>query len=287
MIREVTIRRFKRFEEVTFTIPGNVVVAGPNNCGKTTLLQAIATFAFAFDQWKMRNDFQRHGGHYTKVPIGRLAFYSVPLRAFDLLWKDRVSTGNIEIELNFIDGSAVTMEIRSDSTEQIYVRPLPNTPPEKLRELQLSAIYVPSMTGLSTDEPVYREPKINQLLGQGKPGDVLRNLLVMAHQGSSWENLVTTIQRLFAFKLLPPDSNLADIVAEYEVHAGGPRFDIASAGSGFQQVLMLLTFLHARPASVLLLDEPDAHLHVLLQDSIYHELLTVAVTQKSQLIVAT
>jgi hypothetical protein len=50
---------------------------------------------------------------------------------------------------------------------------------------------------------------------------------------------------------------------------------------------MLLTFLHTRPASVLLLDEPDAHLHVILQDVIYSELHSVAVKQRSQLIIAT
>jgi hypothetical protein len=48
-----------------------------------------------------------------------------------------------------------------------------------------------------------------------------------------------------------------------------------------------LTFLNTRPGSVLLLDEPDAHLHVLLQDAIYSELRSVAARQNSQLIVAT
>src|SRR5207247_6233814 len=56
---------------------------------------------------------------------------------------------------------------------------------------------------------------------------------------------------------------------------------------GFQQVLMLLTFLHTRPASLRLLDEPDAHLHVILQDAIYGELRSVAARWNSQLIVAT
>ncbi len=50
---------------------------------------------------------------------------------------------------------------------------------------------------------------------------------------------------------------------------------------------MLLTFLYTRPASVLLLDEPDAHLHVILQDAIYGELRSVAAKQNSQLIIAT
>jgi hypothetical protein len=45
--------------------------------------------------------------------------------------------------------------------------------------------------------------------------------------------------------------------------------------------------LHTRPGSVLLLDEPDAHLHVILQDAIYGELRRVAAAQDSQLVVAT
>lgn len=50
---------------------------------------------------------------------------------------------------------------------------------------------------------------------------------------------------------------------------------------------MLLTFLYTRPDSVLLLDEPDAHLHVILQDVIYGELRSVAAQQNSQLIIST
>ena len=48
MITRVVIRRFKRFDEVAFDIPGHIVLAGPNNTGKTTLLQAIAAWDLAF-----------------------------------------------------------------------------------------------------------------------------------------------------------------------------------------------------------------------------------------------
>jgi len=144
------------------------------------------------------------------------------------------------------------------------------------------------MTGLSIDEPVYRRPKVDQLLGQGKPGEIIRNLLVEAHQSEeAWSELSKCIERMFRYQILPPDSAGADIIAEYRERPDGPRLDIASAGSGFQQVLMLLTFLHTRGKSVLLLDEPDAHLHVILQDVIFSELHTVALKRKSQLIIAT
>ena len=35
-IRRVRIEGFKRFVDVEFVLPGHIVVAGPNNTGKTT-----------------------------------------------------------------------------------------------------------------------------------------------------------------------------------------------------------------------------------------------------------
>ncbi|MBI4603598.1 MAG: AAA family ATPase [Planctomycetes bacterium] len=287
MIRSVTIRRFKRFQEERFDFPGHVVIAGPNNCGKTTVLQAIAAWGLALNRWKELNDFRRHGGAYSKVPIARQAFHAVPLRAFDLLWNDRDYRGAIEIEVHSSRGWKVTMELIADSSEQTYVRPKRDAEPGAVKEAELRTVFVPAMTGLGTAEPVYQRPKLDQLLGQGKPGDVLRNLLVEANRSEkAWPALEELIRRLFGYQLLPPDDSGADIRSEYRPSEGAKSLDIASAGSGFQQVLMLLTFLHARPGSVLLIDEPDAHLHVILQDSIYGELRSVAARQDSQLIIA-
>lgn len=288
-ITEVAIRNFKWFRDETFELDGNVVVAGPNNTGKTTLLQAIATWSLALERWRQLNDYQRHRGEYTWAPIARQAFYSVPLRAFELLWHERRKDRRIGIEAT-CDGIAVPVEIRADTSEQVYVRPRPSVEPEWLRRHGhvLQSVFVPAMSGLTTEEPVYQQPKINQLLGQGKPGDVLRNLLVETRNNQdAWERLTQSIRKMFGYELLPPNTDGPNIVAEYRHGDQGPQYDIASAGSGFLQVLMLMTFLNSRPGTVLLLDEPDAHLHVILQDGIYHELRNAALASRSQLIIAT
>jgi predicted ATPase len=288
VIHKVAIRRFKRFQDIEFALPGHVVIAGPNNTGKTTLLQAIAAFDLALARWQELNDFQRHGGAYTKAPIARQAFAAVPLRSFDLLWSDRRQQASIEIEIHFDLGLRIGMEFIPDSTEQMYVRPLRNCPPDDVRAAPLGCVFVPAMSGLSTEEPVYQRPKIEQLLFQARPGEVLRNLLVQASmQDVAWAALVSAIRDLFGYELHTPDGRGASILAEYGTRKDGPRFDIASAGSGFLQVLMLLTFLHTRPGAVLLLDEPDAHLHVILQDAVYAELRRVAAEKRSQLLIAT
>ena len=294
MIHTVRIRGFKRLgREVEFNLPGHVVLAGPNNTGKTTVLQAIASWSLALRYWRELNDFNPRQG-YTRAPIARQAFTAVPLRSFDLLWTNRLYHRNatMEIELRHNDGWSITMEFIADSTEQIYVRPTIDAPVDKLSTLDLRAVFIPPMTGIGIDEPVFQTPKIEQLLGLGRPGEVLRNLLAEASRDEhAWEALQSSMVKLFGYRLLPPDTSGAHIRAEYRMaEAEGvarPHLDIASAGSGFQQVLMLLAFLNTRPGAVLLLDEPDAHLHVIRQDAIYHELRTVAAEQRSQLIVAT
>ena len=66
----------------------------------------------------------------------------------------------------------------------------------------------------------------------------------------------------------------------------GLALDLSSAGRGMQQTLLLLAHLYANPGTVLLLDEPDAHLEVLRQRQIYQLVTEVAGRQGSQVIAA-
>jgi hypothetical protein len=62
--------------------------------------------------------------------------------------------------------------------------------------------------------------------------------------------------------------------------------DLSSSGRGLQQTLLLLAHIYNNPGTVLLLDEPDAHLEVLRQRQTYNLLIQVAEQQGSQIIAA-
>ena len=101
-----------------------------------------------------------------------------------------------------------------------------------------------------------------------------------------WRN-VGDLRRLFGCRLLPPDaSHAAHILAEYVKDGQDVPLDIASAGSGLRQVLLLLSLVHTRPGAVLLLDEPSAHLHPTLQSAVYRELKSTATPKGSRIIAA-
>lgn len=64
------------------------------------------------------------------------------------------------------------------------------------------------------------------------------------------------------------------------------RLDISAAGRGMQQTVLVLAFLLANPGSVLLVDEPDAHLEILRQRQISDTLTEVARRSGAQVIAA-
>jgi energy-coupling factor transporter ATP-binding protein EcfA2 len=287
MIQSVTLRRFKRFTDETFDLSGHVILAGPNNCGKTTVLQALSAWALALRSWQTLHVTTKHHGVYAKQPLTRQEFTAVPMRTFDLLWTNRVNAGPVEIAVTLASGAIITMEFIRDSTAQIYVRPHKSTRLDVLRSLAPEIVYLATVGGLSLEEPVYQPAYIENLLGQQRPGEVVRNLLYRASQGTSWDKLFQSVKRLFDIELMVPQAPGGTIICEYRHQPGGPAFDLLSAGSGFKQVVLLLASLFTRQGSVILVDEPDAHLHVFLQDAIFTELKRAAAETNSQLILAT
>jgi predicted ATPase len=53
-IKRVTVKNFKKYKDQKFDVSGSVVLAGPNNSGKTTLIQAIAVWNFAVSRKRAR-----------------------------------------------------------------------------------------------------------------------------------------------------------------------------------------------------------------------------------------
>ena len=315
MITKVTLEYFKRFEREVFDLGDQVVLAGPNNSGKSTLLQAVATWGLAVQRWRTdRGEGSSKATVRTGIPISRKDFTAIPLRDMSLLWADRrtayrkdekpgAKPGYPKVLSIGVDGTDATgtawhvrTTIRYQSRELAYIKMTnaDGTPlvelPKAVEETQI--VHVPPFSGIGAEETRYDRGYQNLLVGQGKPGDILRNLLleVLQSNPAEWEALCGHMNTLFGCGLREPIYSGVDpfIVVEYTDPRGhGSALDVASAGSGFHQVLMLLGFMYARPASMLLLDEPDAHEHVILQRQVYDLLRTVARERRSQLLIST
>jgi len=303
MIRKVTVKNFKLFADQTFELSDSIVLAGLNNSGKTTLLQAIATWKFGLERWLAQRKGTTTGVKRTGAQITRQQFSVLPLKEMNLMWTDRSPGNKIEICVegeNHQNGSKWTCDLEFEyaSHEVIYVRPkdaknlgieeINAFPPDEAAELEV--VYVPPLSGTKWNEPRLYEGMVNLLSAQGSTGEILKNLLLeVSMNDNHWRELRNHILDLFQIEVQKPIYVAADpyITCEYKIPNKRRSLDLSSLGSGTLQVLLLLSFLYSRSASVLLLDEPDARQHVILQDEVYRRLKKIAQHRSAQLIVAT
>lgn len=319
MIKRVTLKYFKKFETETFDLNDSIVLAGPNNSGKSTLLQAISVWSLALQKWLARRKSSK-AKQRTGIVITRKDFTAVPLREMKLLWsntstsltKDEIEEGQKagapRVMSITLEGDSrgenwrLTFEFIYHGVESVYVKPSAEHIDQVPTAAQgLRVVHVPPFSGIGSEETGLDRPYQDLLIGQGKAGDIVRNLLLEVYEkhfkesNVGWQRLCGEIEAIFGYRLLPPQyEGLPFILCEYLAGVpktkgknGIPTLDIASAGSGFHQVLLLLGFFYARPSTVLLLDEPDAHLHVILQKHVYDRLRLLATEQHTQLIIAT
>ena len=315
MLTKVIIRNFKLFNEEEIELGERVVFIGPNNSGKTSVLQSLALWDIGLKRWIEKRGTGKLPKKRPGVTINRRDLIAVPVPDANLLWrnlhvrevskdKGKMRTHNIRIDI-LVEGVSDGVNWKSGlefdyaNEESIYCRPLrlsndkdPDRMgiPEQAGNIDLA--FLPPMSGLAANETRLDSGAINVRLGEGRTAEVLRNLcykiLELPNGLDKWRWVTERIENLFGDKLEMPKyiPERGEIVMSYLTHSEGIKLDISSTGRGLQQTLLLLIHMMVNPKSILLLDEPDAHLEILRQRQIYQLLTDTARDQNSQIIAA-
>ncbi len=319
MITQLTLRNFKSIGEQTFDFGQFDLLVGRNNSGKSTVLQALAIWQFCIDEFHRS---KRAGSKGIQVILPN--FTALPLPEFNLLWKDRterrypVVNGKkaqeyllIEIIVSWVGQPAefhnFGVKLRYHSPQAIYAIPADGWDSFRQFEQQKRLpviVYVPPFSGLEPAEERRDDAPVRQQVGKAQPGSVLRNLLLRVcpppkrdangripkdfQTPPDWIEIKTVVKRWFSVDLLEPKYQQdVDVLIKVEYEQHDKVFDIIAGGSGFHQTLTLLAFLYGYQPTTILLDEPDAHLHVNLQREILDYFKKKSTERNVQFLIAT
>ncbi len=301
LLHYLEIQNFKRFgDRQRVELDHPAVLIGPNNCGKTTAIQAIALWSQAVKTWYDSKG-KAPPKERTSTSINRLNIVAVPVQRTRYFWHNtNVRRGNRDVPLVITVGLShgntvepVTMRFRNQGDELIYCTPDEATldRPELIEaaaKLGVELLY--PMSGLETEEPILQPGRIDVLLGQGQTAQVLRNLCLLVDKEApeDWDRITALMERLFAVRLgRPQETTRGSINLFYRQDDVKESLDVALAGRGLQQMLLIFAYLHSHRRSVVLIDEPDAHLEILRQKQVYVLLREIAAGQGSQVILVT
>ncbi|MBM3299024.1 MAG: AAA family ATPase [Deltaproteobacteria bacterium] len=314
MLTRLVVRNFKRFDEIDVELGKTVVLIGPNNSGKTTALQALALWELGVRRWNEKRRGKSSPEKRPGVTINRKDLISIPVPGANLFWRDlhvrnvvrvggRPRTTNVRIDV-LVEGVtkgqswSCGLEFDYANEESIYCRPLttregrqPERMPVPDESGRVRVSFLPPMSGLAAIEPKLESGRVNVLIGEGQTAQVLRNLCfqLCSEQGKAeaWKIVCEKIRSLFGVELEPPlhVTERGEILMSYR-EPSGPRLDLSCAGRGLQQTLLILAYLYGNPETVLLIDEPDAHLEILRQRQLYNLITSLADQLNSQIIAA-
>jgi hypothetical protein len=198
---------------------------------------------------------------------------------------------------------------------------------EPLNGIVPKIAYLPPFAGITDREPLHSVAMRNRLLGQGLSGAVIRNVLfdLAAHNKRSravlrgdktkitskdletlrehdpWELLQKALASMFGLGLKIDDFDdryHAQLIVEThkaKIDARGvPKkngdespHDLMVEGSGFLQWLSVYALALSPDVDVVLLDEPDAHLHCSLQLELVRLLSSMSEQKNKQVLMAT
>ncbi len=321
MISRLTLRNFKSVGEQVYDFTQFDLLVGRNNSGKSTVLQALAIWQFCVDEFHRS---KRRGSKGIQVVLPN--FTALPVPEFNLLWKDKTARhwpmveGKkkqtyilIDIIVDWVGAGGVAysfgVALRYHSPHAIYAIPVEGwTVFRDLEQGQLlpRIAYVPPFSGLEPSEEWRDDGPLRKQVGKAQPGSVLRNLLYrvcpameevktievskfrITQPPKAWREIGEVIQRWFDVSLSAPRYQTGvdtQITVQYRQH--DKDFDIIAGGSGFHQTLTLLGFLHGYKPTTILLDEPDAHLHVNLQREILDYFKQKSLETGTQFLIAT
>jgi predicted ATPase len=312
MLTKLKVRNFKRFGEIEIELDNPVVFIGPNNSGKTSALQALALWQVGVNRWNEKRKGKGTPEKRSGVTINRRDLVAVPVPDANLLWRNlhvrdvqrteegKAATKNIRVDV-IVEGITCDkvwkcgLEFDYANEESFYCRPLRISETDITKRMlipeeagQVQVAFLPPMSGLAANEIRLDQGAINVKVGEGKTAEVLRNLcyIIQNKDRALWDRLVGHIRRLFGSELdlpkyIPERGELEMAYRERNI-----RLDLSSSGRGLQQTLLLLAYMYANPSSVLLLDEPDAHLEILRQRQIYQLLTDIARENDNQIIAA-
>jgi ABC-type cobalamin/Fe3+-siderophores transport system ATPase subunit len=301
LLHYLEIENFKRFggkQRIELDHPA--VLIGPNNCGKTSAIQALALWSQAVKTWyDVRKD--SSATERTATALNRLNIVAVPVRRTRFFWHNthvRAGTKDIPITITVgieFKGRVLDLPMRftNKGDELVYCKPdeavLANLEfMHFAAQINVELLY--PMSGLETEEPILQPGRIDVLLGQGQTAQVLRNLCLMVAKDTpdDWKRIVVLMRRLFNVTLeAPQETTRGAIEMRYKQPDVREALDVSSSGRGFQQMLLIFAYLYSHKRSVLLVDEPDAHLEILRQKQVYVLLRDIAAENHSQVVMVT
>ena len=293
-IQSIKIENFKAFEsvEICFNDHFNFII-GENNIGKSTLFEAVQLWKLGFDGLIQKNGKSFYGKATPRyLPFENLFFlrttgvidiFNNPNKVVSITLTIKYEAITFELKITFEKPVAIDSYLRIKIEGDGF-----NSFQTKINELGLNlrnSIYIyqtqPVFMSIR-NEPFYNNAQLMKKISLGKSHEVLRNKILKGDPSDrKFTRLKERLKAVFSKDINLKFKNKTLQDEEYvRINVqidNGKEVDISLMGSGTLQVVDIFStieFINKRDhcMNILLIDEPDSHIHSNLLSALIDEL---------------
>lgn len=288
-LSSIRIQRFKRISDAPLDLKDINVLVGGNNSGKSTVIQGLHFAVGLLQTIALSGDWGALGSTslnpvqliyspsedvYALAPSGKLL--EPPDKA-------------INFELGLATGKSCSVSVRKGRNRNILVAVKNLQVAKSLSSLEKPfSVFSPGLAGISKRENYVSDGVLFRTLARGDANLVLRNILYRLSQQASWSPFLTDLRDVFP-KLdikIKFEERTSEFI-EVWLRTAHDWVPLEIAGTGVLQATQILSYIHRFTPSIIVLDEPDSHLHANNQRLLCSLLRKVAEERGTQVLLTT
>lgn len=278
---KIRVENFKRIKMAEIELAPVNIFIGTNNSGKSSFIQAIQFAVSTCQTLELQGVKWRLASHKVTA-IDSSDFLFTPTKDIANLYHNgrlsgtRNQTDSKEIKVQFFEGTAIS-EVRISKGKNrglsTYLGGMEIG--EKLCSLEKPyCVYVPGIAGIPIEERFEVPIVIQKSATSGNSNSYLRNILrsILADPTKKIR-FHTSVQAIYPSISIESefDGKRSEFIDVWVLNQD-LRLPIDSVGTGLLQAIQIFAYLEYFDPEILLLDEPDSHIHPTKQIALANEL---------------
>ncbi len=261
----VTVERFKRIEHARVELDSLNVLVGANNSGKSSVIQGLH-FAIATLQTVKQSEtrWQRNAASLAPAQL----IYAPTQVAEALGTGGELSAKReegISVLFEFDDGRCCQFYVSKGRNKNIVVHVSDTELADELGSLTSPvSVFSPGLAGVAREEQFVSDGVLLRTLARGDANLILRNILLRIwNDPKVRQNFEEHFEALFPqFKIrVKFRERLDEFIAADLLVRDEAWVPLELAGTGILQAIQILAYIHRFSPRLVVLDEPDSHLH--------------------------
>lgn len=293
MLQSARVQRFKSISDVTVPLGRVTLLVGPNNAGKSSFLHAIQFGVSVAQSLRLDNVAMWNGEELSGSLAAQQLVYT-PLRDVHALASGgslrQAANQAISVTMTTDDIGSATVQVRRGRNKNIAVSIQGSALGKRLESMeQPFSVVAPGLAGIPAFEEFRSSGIVQRAAAKGDANSVFRNVLWLLKQDPvAWQTFNTRLESIFGG--LNIDVSFDEAVDEFisaKAVKAESTLPIDSCGTGVLQAIQTLAYIGVYEPALLILDEPDSHLHPDNQRKMARLIDSITRTSNLQVLIST